>query len=130
MTLRRTSTLSRKRKPTRRAADPVAPETYAAVMQRYGGRCVGAAFGPCAGTHHWHHRLPVQKGGPSTVQNGLRLCARHHDWTHQHPEEARTRGWLLRAWQEPGEVAVTLAGPPLRRFAVLDEDGGMTEVTV
>jgi 5-methylcytosine-specific restriction endonuclease McrA len=53
-----------------------------------------------------HHRLLRSRGGsdkPGNLVTVHRIC---HDYIHAHPVEARARGFLLRATDEPGTVDV------------------------
>lgn len=110
MALRRTPMRRRLPRSSKRLADPVTPEVYQAVMRR-DRACVAspAVFGvACQGRTHWHHRLPVEHGGPSTVPNGLRLCARHHDRVHRYRELARGLGLLVARGEDPALTPVQL----------------------
>jgi hypothetical protein len=64
--------------------------------------CLIEARGVCKGCGrrprhklHPHHRLPRSRGGKNTKENLLALCFDCHCWVHDHPDEARIRGWTL-----------------------------------
>ncbi len=114
-------------KPSKRSADPVTPEVYALVMDRDRACVAHCLFGAaCSGRAVWHHRLPVEKGGPSTVSNGVRLCQRHHDRVHTYRHTAYSLGLLLApADADPSQVPVTLTDG---RRVLLTGDGRYEEV--
>ena len=119
------STLRRSRKPSKRSTDPVTPEVYAKVMQRDRACVASALFNKaCGGREVWHHRLPLEHGGKSTVSNGIRLCWLHHHRVHTFQNLAQEAGLLLRRGQEPSQVPVTLWDG---RRVLLSEDGRYEE---
>lgn len=79
----------------------------------------------CRGRHQWHHRLPVEHGGPSVVANGVRVCERHHDRIGSYRTFARANGWLLRPGENPSQVPVTLWNG---RRVLLRDDGTYEDV--
>lgn len=80
----------------------------------------------CGGRAVWHHRLPLEFGGRSVVENGARLCGIHHHRVHNvAPRLARDLGLLLRRGEDPSQVPVTLAG----RVVLLTADGRYYEPT-
>lgn len=105
----------KKPKPSKRSFDPVTTETYQAVFHRDGDCLLNGSTEPgfnvpCSGVHQWAHRKPVAWGGPSTPDNGTRLCAKHHarvDGVYR--PEARRLGLFLRRSDEPATTAVMLA---------------------
>jgi phage terminase large subunit GpA-like protein len=101
--LRRKTPLKARWRPSKRSLDPVTPETYTLVMARADGRCERCGERKIL---HWHHRLPVEHGGRSTVSNGLALCAACHTWSHNHPVEALAAGWLVERRADPAETPV------------------------
>lgn len=120
------STLRRSRKPTKRQADPVTPEVYAEVMLRDRACVASTLFGrACGGREVWHHRLPLEYGGRSTVSNGVRLCSVHHHRVHTARHLAQSAGLLLRRGQEPSQVPLTLWSG---KTVLLNEAGGYQEV--
>jgi hypothetical protein len=121
-TLRRGKPLQRRTRPgAKRKADPVTAPVHGAVMARDRAcvarvRCDGQAWGL-----RWHHRLPVEHGGPSTISNGLAVCDACHHWIHnQYPAEARENGWLVDRRDDPAAVPVLLPGG---RRVLLTDDG-------
>lgn len=112
------------RRPSKRSADPVSPEAYEAVVRRARGRCEVALEHRCAGRKAWHHRWPVEHGGPSTVANGLYACAFAHGWVHNHPVLSGEFGWLFRRL-DPAETPVLVRDIGWR---LLTDDGRYEEV--
>lgn len=58
-----------------------------------------------------HHRLLRKRGGNALDSVGelyhlIALCRRHHNWVHQHPEQATVSGLYIRgqAWVEGNRV--------------------------
>lgn len=96
------------------------------VLERDGGRCVR-----CGSAHHWaglsihHRRLRSHPfDGMHRPSNLIALCgsgdAGCHGHVHAHPSDAYAHGWMVHAWQMPGDVAVwTRHG-----LVLLDDEGG------
>ena len=82
-------------KPKRRSSH-VDHWVRAAVKERDGGRCVytGSAGRCTTAAVHVHHILPVARGGTDDPEGLASLCAKHHEWVHANPTEAKARGLL------------------------------------
>ncbi|SKB07926.1 HNH endonuclease [Aeromicrobium choanae] len=77
-----------------KALDLGREERYHSVPQRraLALRDLGCAFPGCDRPPGWcesHHLVPWSRGGPTTVDDGVLLCSRHH-------HEVHDRGWELR----------------------------------
>lgn len=64
------------------------------VKQRSDGWCEVRALGCELRAVHVHHKKLRSQGGKDTVGNLLHVCAWCHRWVHEHPREARKRGWI------------------------------------
>lgn len=43
-----------------------------------------------------HHRRRRSQGGTDDLDNLCTLCAAHHQWVHEHPNQSEFLGYLLR----------------------------------
>lgn len=66
----------------KRVVDPRFPSQ----VRRRDGRCLAGPFlkDPCAGALHAHHIHTRGSGGDDLLENGILLCAKHHDLAHRH----------------------------------------------
>lgn len=64
------------------------------VAKRSDGLCEVRALGCELRAVHVHHRKLRSQGGKDTVGNLMHVCAWCHRWVHEHPREARKRGWI------------------------------------
>ena len=66
------------------------------VYERAGGRCEVIATTDCTLRAEQVHHI-AGRGGPDPhrLDNLLGVCAPCHAYIHAHPEEARTRGWMV-----------------------------------
>lgn len=121
--VKRSGIRSRRATPRRREAPRWTPqgweEANSRLAARSGGRCE-CCGDPLAGQVERHHRVRRRDGG-DRLANLLYLSPAHHAWWTRHPEQARVRGLIVSAWQDPGEVPVLLAGAAWR---YLDDQGG------
>lgn len=123
------------RKPSRRSADPVTPETYDLVVRRSGASCEAPLDvhpgDRCRGLLHVHHRLPVSWGGKPDVANLLHLCESVHSWAHNHPVAAITWGLLVprREGQRPSDPSRYPVVVADGRRVLLTDAGQYREVT-
>ena len=99
--LARTGGLTRGAPIRYRRAPLTGPEAaaHAAVMARANGRC--EACQRPVDVLDYSHRVGAAQGGPVTVENGLGLCRRCHDWCGENVEAAVAAGLMLRGWQDP-----------------------------
>lgn len=56
---------------------------------------------------HRHHRKLRSQGGTDEPVNLLDVTLNLHDWIHRNPAISYARGWLVKSWQDPAEVAVS-----------------------
>lgn len=89
-----------KRSPFRRKpkADPITPETTAALLKRSGGRCefVSGNLRCDQPGDHRHHILRRSHGDHS-LENLLHVCHWHHAWIHDNVAISYREGWLRRS---------------------------------
>jgi 5-methylcytosine-specific restriction endonuclease McrA len=89
-----------------RGLKPIPRKVRAAVKERSRSCC--EACGLWVQSGHCHHRLLRSQGGQHTEANLVYLCRRCHDRAHANPDDARAHGLILRGWQNPAEVPVTM----------------------
>lgn len=65
------------------------------VKARSEGLCEVRALGCQRWGVHMHHRKLRSQGGTDTVGNLMHVCGWCHRWVHEHPREARSRGWIV-----------------------------------
>ena len=84
-----------RRRSSRRPAVERADARWAEQVKARDGMCVlGRLLRDCMGPQDAHHAFYGKKAHPSLrheVENGARVCRRHHDFWHAHPK-------LLRLW--------------------------------
>lgn len=80
------------------------------VRQRSGGQCEARFSGRCTGTAtHVHHRKRRSQGGTNELPNLLDTCHSCHQTIHMRPADAYERGLLVRPWDDPIQIKVTVA---------------------
>jgi len=57
---------------------------------------------------HKHHRKRRSQGGDDSPANVINIPDVLHEWIHRNPEEAYELGLLVKSWQEPSEVEITI----------------------
>jgi hypothetical protein len=99
----------------------IANKIVEAVINRSKGYC---EFCGGAGAACFHHRKLKSRGGKDSVSNLVHLHHRCHNLgtksVHLNPKIATELGFMVSAWADPAEVAVTL---PNGKKALLLENG-------
>ena len=96
--------------------------TKALVRQRTGmvcDRCGIRVMHP-----HYHHRRPRGMGGSAErttgmASNALLLHPACHEWIEKNRAESASRGWIVRSWEQPQDVACFIHGD----WVLLQPDG-------
>lgn len=90
----------------RKKKNRVPREVAEIVAERAQGMCeIMAPHTGCTGrAEHMHHRKLRSQGGEHTVENLVNICERCHTYTHMHPAEANTNGWIVRSSYDPRHV--------------------------
>lgn len=57
---------------------------------------------------HRHHRKLRPHGVDNRPVNILNIPLGLHDWIHKNPEEAHELGWIVKSFEEPEDVSVTI----------------------
>jgi 5-methylcytosine-specific restriction endonuclease McrA len=50
---------------------------------------------------HWHHVLPLGRGGKQNQDEELMMavCWKCHRWIHDNHKKAQEKGWILELWE-------------------------------
>ncbi len=122
-TLLRTEPLPTSRKTRRtqaRRSTDFTPQAKTAMKRRANGRCEwheGCRERDLDNAHR--EKRSVSNGHAS---NGVRLCRRHHEYTHAHPREARDLGLILDTGTDYRQAPVRIRQCPVP--VLLDDAGG------
>ncbi len=112
MSLRRTRVRPKRATPRRRTAPRWTAEQWSAATQvllaRDHGRCP-VCGGLITDRAERHHRQRRAVGGDRYANLTL-LHSRCHSWTTEHPQDARDRGLIVSAYDDPGLVPLTFHG--------------------
>jgi hypothetical protein len=57
---------------------------------------------------HKHHRKRRSQGGDDSPVNTITIPSALHDWIHANPEKAYDLGLLVKSYDDPAEISVTL----------------------
>ena len=104
-------------------ATQIPEESRAFVYTRDFFRCVRCGQQPRA--RQWHHRRSRSVRDDHTHEscNGVLLCVTCHTWVHQHPFEARGKGWIVSRDSVPCETPVYAEQ---HGWVLLDHEGGVS----
>jgi hypothetical protein len=88
-----------------------------------GGRCEWCGKDQA---QDFHHRLTTAHGGPDVASNGASVSRICHGYIHDHPAEARGRGFLVPSGGDFRKRAMILWDGQL---ALIDDEGGYSWVS-
>jgi hypothetical protein len=74
---------------------------------------------------HVHHRVLQSSGRNENASNKITLCARCHQWVHDHPRLARIQGWIVSRYADPAAQPVKHIGQG-GIFVLLNDTYGFT----
>lgn len=57
---------------------------------------------------HAHHRKRRSQGGDDSPVNVILIPDELHEWIHAHPEKAYELGLLVRSFDDPADISITL----------------------
>lgn len=101
------------------------------VRKRSGGDCEIRSPWCQGAAREFSHRIAEGQGGKWLVINGLDSCGHGnldgcHGYAHQHPEEAREKGWIVSAFgADLTKVKVLMWHDQRQDWFLLREDGGV-----
>ncbi len=80
------------------------PEVKEAIFKRDGYKCAVCGRGKEDGVEiHADHKIPLDKGGTNTIENGQALCSEHNLLKKNYSQTEFGKRFLMRLYQEAEE---------------------------